>query len=328
MMTYSLLDLSEAHLLVRIERLVQRTQKGHVRPFAFRDELIELLYLFNYRYNPEYDYSCSVCIQLFISLKADIESCMGGDYSSLNAQDDVFIQSLMKQLQQDQGLLGQEEIRRQNNYHDNEKSLELYLNQLFTHYHKLLIVRVDLKYQQEFAHLINIARFATDMKQLLRFVGKRRRCFKDLKGYVWALEQGDQQGGYHCHLLLIYSASQHQVGWYYANQVKQVWKDITKQQGQAFNCHEGDYIQRYIDEGTYALDIVCRSDRDKQKRVQEMANYLVKNRQHLRVKLPGMKTYDHGQFAVKSRRRVENTLYELSKDLSSDIPDDLLVHEF
>lgn len=316
---HPLLELSEANLFLQIERFVERVRKGSVRTMEFPEAFLNLLRRFNAVYDPTSNYTFSARIQLFVKLVNEVDSVGSSTCLEFDLRDEAFVQMLMDRLQQGSKLVEHADKQQQVECDRNAISLNMYLDCLMTHYSKLLFVRVDLKYKNECTHQINITNFDAHMKCLLKYVGKRRRCFESLEGYVWVLEQGDNEGGYHCHLLLIYGASDHQAGWHYADQTGKLWVEITEGKGLFFNCHDTTYIKKFIDKDTYGLDIVYRSDVSKRKNVKEMAKYLVKDAQHLRVKVSGMKkTFGHGSFKSKTRRGTEQTIYAQYQDLRDD----------
>ena len=180
----------------------------------------------------------------------------------------------------------------------NRLSMEAYLSEVLQCYCKSLIVRVDLKYKQEVRDTISIAEVHLHLSRLLKRISDRDTCFKDLIGYAWALEQGGKCGGYHVHLLLIYNGSKHQSGWYFADQVAQLWSKITEGKGCHFNLHDKGYRKSFLENGTDGLDRLVREDELKLQKVLRIGRYLtdpMKYDQRLRIKKKRMKTFDHGQ---------------------------------
>ncbi len=198
----------------------------------------------------------------------------------------------------------------------NRKSLLLYIDLLFQHYSRLLIVRVDLNYFGPYSFECDIKQFNLDIKRYRKYIGKRRKCFAGLQGYAWALEQGESRG-YHCHLMLVYDGSLHNNGWDRASEAGKFWKEITEQRGGFFNCHDPKYLKKFQQIGTCGLGIVHRHDKSMQDNAKALAVYLTKNEQHLLVKLPSMRTFGTGQFDIKSRRGVQKTLQVVGKLNSS-----------
>ncbi|WP_353162008.1 YagK/YfjJ domain-containing protein [Acinetobacter guillouiae] len=180
----------------------------------------------------------------------------------------------------------------------NRLSMDAYLNEVLQRYCKSLIVRVDLKYKQAIKATISIAEIYLALSKLLKRISDRDTCFKDLIGYAWALEQGGKCGGYHVHLLLIYNGSKHQSGWYFADQVSQLWNKITEGKGCHFNLHDKEYRKSFLENGTDGLDKLVRGDELKLQNVLRLGRYLtdpMKYDQRLRIKKKRMKTFDHGQ---------------------------------
>lgn len=181
---------------------------------------------------------------------------------------------------------------------NNSLSMESYLREVLQRYCKSLIVRVDLKYKQAIKATISIAEVHLHLSKLLKRISDRDTCFKDLIGYAWALEQGGKCGGYHIHLLLVYKGSKHQNGWYFADQVSQLWNKITEGKGCHFNLHDKEYRKSFLENGMDGLDKLVRGDESKLQNVLRIGRYFTcpkKYEQRLRIKKKRMKTFDHGQ---------------------------------
>ena len=186
----------------------------------------------------------------------------------------------------------------------NTKKLDIYMRQMLNHYSKLLIVRVDLGYSKDTIHLVSIEDFHQHSKKLREFIGKKESCFKGLQGNVIALEQGHDRG-YHCHLLLMYDGSRHESDWYFAETVGEKWRSITGGLGSYYNCHNSQYKQKYKDAGTLGIGMIHRKNPIEIENSVRVALYLTrpyKEDQHLRIKLPGMKTFTRGKYETDKRR--------------------------
>ncbi|WP_367107083.1 inovirus-type Gp2 protein [uncultured Psychrobacter sp.] len=189
----------------------------------------------------------------------------------------------------------------------NMKNLEFYIRNLLNHYSKLLFVRVDLKYLQDNSHLVNIEDFNLHMKKLREFIGNKETCFASLQGNAWALEQGFENGGLHCHLLLIYDGAKRQDDWYLANEVGKKWQSITSGTGTYYNYHDAETKQNYQKNGKLGIGMIHR---DKPQQVENAvctALYLTKPEkqgQHLKVWLPSMRTFGRGIYRTANRRGI------------------------
>ena len=186
----------------------------------------------------------------------------------------------------------------------NTKKLDIYMRKMLNHYSRLLIVRVDLGYSKDTIHLVSIEDFHQHSKKLREFIGKKESCFKGLQGNVIALEQGHDRG-YHCHLLLMYDGSRHESDWYFAETVGEKWRSITGGLGSYYNCHNSQYKQKYKDAGTLGIGMIHRKNPIEIENSVRVALYLTrpdKEDQHLRIKLPGMKTFTRGNYETDKRR--------------------------
>ena len=180
------------------------------------------------------------------------------------------------------------------------------MRQMLNHYSRLLIVRVDLGYITDTSHLVSIKDFHQDLKKLRKLIGKRKSCFKNLQGNIFALEQGHDHG-YHCHLLLIYNGTKHERDWYFAETVGETWQRITGGLGSYYNCNNSSYKQQYKNAGTLGIGMIHRKNGIEVENAVRVALYLTKpdkEHQQLRVKLPGMKTFTHGIYDINNRRDV------------------------
>lgn len=313
---------SEAHLLVELEYFIDLVRTNGISIADFKHQLVDYLNWFNQVYNPELEYSAR--LKLFAYLKLEVDDLLFADFGCLNYQglyqlNDSVILDAYQMLQRGEALIQQESVNRQLKHFDNMNSVVPYVNSFLAHYSRLLVVRVDLKYKAEFCHLVDIVHFHSDMARLLSIMGKRRQCFAELEGYIWCLEQGDINGGYHCHLMLLFSGKEHQQAWHMASQISELWHDITEYQGHYFNCQDIQRMKWLESRGTNGLGMVYREDKEKQSNVLAAAEYLAKQEQPLRVRLSAnMNTFGQGTFATQSRRDIDETLYSQYKDLRDD----------
>lgn len=186
----------------------------------------------------------------------------------------------------------------------NSQSLENYLTALTTSYARLLFVRVDLKYCSDAN--VGVEQFTQDMYRLRYQIGRKRSCFKHLKGHVWAIEQSSKTGSYHCHLLLIYDGNKKNKDWYAASQVGEKWSEITGNKGHYYNCHDDEYIDRFKQLGTLGIGMIHRSNQIQVLNAIKAAKYLTKPDkydQHPFVKTKGMRTFGHGTFKLKQHNQ-------------------------
>ncbi|MEM9994331.1 MAG: inovirus-type Gp2 protein [Acinetobacter pittii] len=200
----------------------------------------------------------------------------------------------------------------------NACSLGKYVKSLIEHYSRLMFVRVDLKYCKNCPKEITIDDVYEHVAILCNRLSNADGCFKHLQGHAWAIEQGEQDGGYHIHLLLIYDYSDLDKDKRQAKLVGEEWVKITEGCGAYFNINDSDVREGYIERGTDGLGLVCRDDPHKVKNAINAALYLTrpsKYWQRLRVKVSkAAHSFDKGDYKRSFRRQlnsdVEFNLYD------------------
>lgn len=197
----------------------------------------------------------------------------------------------------------------------NTDSLKEYLTQLFAHYSRLLVVRVDLQYQIEHRDDIRVCDFNNHMTMLRERMSNQKGCFNGLEGYAWSLEQGykqvrghDKKGSLHCHLVLLYDGSKRDSGYYCGRKVGEKWVSITDGQGSYFNCNDSEYFNQFKVKGTLGIEMIHRKEPSDVKNAINTLLYLTtkkdKYEQRLKVVLPNMRTFGHGIYRNTKRRRL------------------------
>lgn len=187
----------------------------------------------------------------------------------------------------------------------NKKQLEHYVNSLINHYSRLLFVRIDLKYAQETSHHVSIKAFDDHMNKLREFIGNKKTCFEHLQGNAWAIEQGGVNGGLHCHLLLMYDGAKRDNDWYLAREVGEKWKTITAGLGEYYSYHDPERKQQYQQYGKLGIGMIHRDHPQEVENAVRSALYLTepnKDQQQLKLSMPGMRTFGHGQYHNSWRR--------------------------
>ena len=117
----------------------------------------------------------------------------------------------------------------------NSQSLTEYVQGLFKLHQKLLVLRIDLHYGQEFPK-------KDSADQLLDWFGRmlnnRRtnKIFQGMIGHAAKLEYAPVTG-FHLHCMFFYNGSLHQHDGLLGQRLGEYWRDvITDQQGRYFNC--------------------------------------------------------------------------------------------
>lgn len=302
---------NESSVCTAIEDFVYDVCFEQVSEQQFKQSLSTLYEAFQYFYSAQLHYTVS--IQYFIQCKYWIDHFLNGQSASqilnFNIQQ---VQTLCCVLSQYQNEYWKEQARFIQQENQNRNSLHQYLTKLITHRSELLFVRVDLGYLKEQQTYISIENVQQHMSILRNRIANKDGCFDCLEGYVWALEQGGDKG-YHCHLLLIYDPSKRQNDWYLADQVGKLWQSITGNLGWFYNCNTTEHKQQFATMGRLGVGLIRRSHPVEVRNALNAAMYLVnpeKYAQHLRAKIPYMRSFGTGQFEVNWRRGVAQTLQQ------------------
>lgn len=187
----------------------------------------------------------------------------------------------------------------------NKRQLKNYVHSLINHYSRLLFIRIDLKYAKETSHHVTIEDFDYHMSKLRELIGNKKTCFKHLQGNAWAIEQGGEEGGLHCHLLLMYDGSERQNDWYIAKEVGEKWKEVTAGLGEYYSYHDKERKQQYKQHGKLGIGMIHQNNPIEVENAVASALYLTKpskNEQQLKLWLPNMRTFGHGIYRTKKRR--------------------------
>ena len=195
----------------------------------------------------------------------------------------------------------------------NSQSLKKYISCFLEGYARVLIVRVDIKIKAELAHLVDVETFQGFMNQLMetiqrdREIEKKRKagkvttkdkgCFEDLRGYAWAIEQGVDNGGLHCHLLLIYNGDKRQKDWFLGDAVGKKWVEITGDLGCYYNCNTKKHKSAYEKQGTLGIGMIHKNNAVEVKNAINAALYLTrpdKYEQRLKAWMPSMRSFGRG----------------------------------
>ncbi|AYA69808.1 inovirus Gp2 family protein [Acinetobacter sp. WCHA55] len=304
---------SETEILFAVENFVINI---HLAGFnhAQKPEFKELLELFDTIYDIDYCYNDY--ISAFVILKSDIDQIRfdplviqidSYDFVlEFNDEQLAFYEKMLKMLK---GEIERDLHQFRLQEKDNTDSLKEYVEQIFNHHTKVLIVRVDLGYLNDSKEQITVEQFYRHFEVMRNRLSNQDTFFSNLHGYSWAIEQGRERG-YHVHLLLMYDGTKVQNGSYYAQRVGEKWQQITQGYGSYFNLHSKDYINKLRMAGCdIGIGMVSRNNEDDWERVVTVVEYLTdpaKDEQRLRVKcFRNMQTFGKGQFENSKRRGIK-----------------------
>ena len=289
-MIYS--TVNQSQLISNVDRLVRDVLFGTINFQQIKSQLNEFYYSFMISLDSEFRYSKP--LQAFIETTNII---IGNDYPY-----NVFWDN-EKTMQFIQLLSGYEKVIKKDysawRYQSNKncRNLEPNIRTLISDHSRLLFVRVDLKYIQEISNHITIRDFNFHIKKLRDAIHNGDTCFTHLLHYALSLEHGGKNGGFHCHLLLIFDGEKHYKDKYLADQVRQKWQAITEGVGYCFILNTKEYKEGLARYGKLGIGMIHRKNMQEVENAVEAALYLTRpdkrdgSYQRLKVSLPNMKAF-------------------------------------
>ncbi|MCL6245958.1 MULTISPECIES: YagK/YfjJ domain-containing protein [Acinetobacter] len=287
--------------LIRIDNLIRTILIGKASNQQIKEAIILVSPDLEFNLSEDLEYAATIQIYSEALHLLKHKHAVSSNSMDLNSMDVAhFIGHILNQFQRidlEDDRFARQELR-------NRESLEIYLRQLLKHYARLLFVRVDFAIQQQYQSEIDIKQFHGLMKKMSNRYSNRDGCFSGLQGFAWAIEQGETKG-FHCHVLLIYDGSKHQNDFGIGLAVSQYWYQLTEGRGSCFISNAPDYKAQFEEQGKLGIGMIHRSQSLLVENAINSAIYLVnpeKKYQNLRVRVPRMRTFNHGNFNVHWRR--------------------------
>ncbi|MDC5156016.1 YagK/YfjJ domain-containing protein [Acinetobacter baumannii] len=270
-------EISEASLLIAIERFVLTSLDARKQPRSFYETFTDLLLVFDQVYDPDFSYTC--LIDLFCSLLHDYDLQYETSLSLCNRLKRRTFKDWQAYF--NRARAGHLNELRQHRYNErlNATKLDKRLEGILKSYSAVLVVRVDLAY----AVSPDIEQVDNDLETLRRKI--KRSEYGDVLLLIWALEQGEKKG-YHCHIALIFNERKRTSAWKIAKAVGELWEDVTRDEGSYFNCHDRRYLKQYEEQDTLGIGIIYSEVDYQVRRMRSMLSYLARpeKEQYLRVK--------------------------------------------
>ena len=120
--------------------------------------------------------------------------------------------------------------------HELYSELANHQDALFIRYSKLLMLRIDLAYQNDSISSLHPDVNATlvDIAMLIEQVKEN----PSVVGYAWVLENGLQHG-LHVHCVIYIDGQKHRKTWSVWSEIPDIWKSVTRGDGYAHWCKIG-----------------------------------------------------------------------------------------
>ena len=288
--------INQSKLTSDVDKLVKNVLFNNLSAKRFQDQLNELYRPLMLMYYSQYSVKYSQSINALMNSAVVF---IGAEHPCDVIWDYERTQNLITELSGYKKNIMRESYDWRYQESENNKSAERYFKKLIEDKSRVLVIFIELKYLKDQRHNVTIFDFYNHMKKLRKLISKKSSCFKNLTGYVWALEQGYKNGGFHCHLVLTYDNSKEYSDWYTAKTIGEKWREVTEGLGTYHSSHDAETKRDYRKDGKLGIG---RIHRDKPQEVQNaftVAGYLTKSdkyAQKLKVWIPRMQTFGHGEF--------------------------------
>ncbi|HAT2247882.1 TPA: inovirus-type Gp2 protein [Aeromonas hydrophila] len=168
----------------------------------------------------------------------------------------------------------------------NQCSIATYVNSLFDQHAKLLVIRLDIGYHEDYYDQLTLDLVTNDRNCYLRRIQNK---YPALVGYIWKLEYGVDRR-FHTHITFIFNGAVHQRDISLSRAIGGLWEDITDNNGIYYNCQvRREEYQRW---GTDGIGMVHYSDTVKRIHLINALSYLTKLDTQILAILPaGRRTF-------------------------------------
>lgn len=140
----------------------------------------------------------------------------------------------------------------------NQVELIKLINRLFEHYSRMLVVRIDLRYKDGIGKIIPLETVQMHRDKLLADRRGHSNEFDDMVGYAWCLEYGEDEGGYHYHLLAFYNGADRRGDIGIGMALRDLWDTITGGYGQ---CYISNFDkEKLARDGCLGIGMINRND--------------------------------------------------------------------
>lgn len=299
-------SINQEKLTLEIEKFLKRLKRERTKWDGFYSQLIDLLFDFDDIYDPDDEYTGY--LKFFVILRYDLQSI---DSDEVDLKDELemigykeirkWFLDLYKVFEKDY-----ETIEKQKD--ENKIEVQEYCRSILNKCSRILVARVDLGYLQEYSSRIRVGDIYKDLDILLNRIQNKDGIFKHVIGYIWGVEQGGKSKGFHCHLAIIYdNAYRDGSAAYWGNEIIELWRDITRDFGQGYNCWNRERVAKLRRENKLGIGVIYRRDSTQVTNFIEAMQYIADHHkrtlQYLRVKPKGRRVFGKGQLRAQYDRR-------------------------
>ena len=299
-------SINQAKLTLEIESFLKRLKRQRTKWDGFYSQLTNLLLDFNDIYDPDDEYPGY--LQFFVILRYDLQSIDSDEVDLKNELEMIgyteirqWFLDLSEDFEKDYKMIEKQKD-------ENKIEVQEYCRSILNKCSRILVVRVDLGYLQEYSSRIRVEDIYNDLDILLNRIQNKDGIFKHVIGYMWGVEQGGKSKGFHCHLAIIYDNAYRAGGAaYWGDEIIELWRDITRDFGQGYNCWNRERLAKLRRENKLGIGVIYRRDSTQVTNFIEAMQYIADHHkrtlQYLRVKPKGRRVFGKGQLRAQYDRR-------------------------
>ncbi|QPF37348.1 inovirus-type Gp2 protein [Acinetobacter sp. TTH0-4] len=298
-------SINQEQLTLEIENFLKRL-KGRSKEWdGFYSQLTDLLLDFDDIYDPDDEYTGY--LQFFVILRYDLQR-IDSDYFDLKDELEMIgyrelrlqFLKLSKAFEKDYKIIEKQKD-------ENKIEVQKYCRSILNKCSRILVTRVDLGYLQEYSSRIRVEDIYKDLDILLNRIQNKDGIFKYVIGYIWGVEQGGKSKGFHCHLAIIYdTAYRDGSAAYWGNKIIELWRDITRDYGQGYNCWNRERVKEHRSRDELGIGLIYRRDSTQVANFIRAMEYIAdphkRTPQYLRVKPRGRRVFGKGQLIAQYDR--------------------------
>jgi hypothetical protein len=177
----------------------------------------------------------------------------------------------------------------------NFKSACSYVNALFDRFARLLVIRLDLYFNDQKQG--EQTSLADAQSHFNHFLNNRRNnsSFSSVVGYIWKLEYGEHRG-HHFHVMLFLDGSKAHKDAFIGNEIGNYWKKVTDEKGHFYNANMNKAGYKSV-----GIGMINHNEIEKRNTLLEVVvRYFFKQDQYLKMKYSKkLRTYGRGEISAK-----------------------------
>ena len=298
--------INQEKLTLEIEKFLKRLKRERTKWYGFYSQLTNLLLGFNDIYDPDDEYTGY--LKFFVILRYDLQRIDSGYLELMDELKIIGYREIRKWFLDLFELFKKDYETIEKQKDENKIEVQEYCESIIGKYSRILVARVDLGYLQEHSSRIRVEDIYNDLDILLNRIQNKDGIFKHVVGYIWGVEQGGKSKGFHCHLAIIYdNAYRAGSAEYWGNEIIELWKDITRDFGQGYNCWNRKRVAELRSKDELGIGVIHRRDSTQVanfiRAMQYIADHHKRTLQYLRVKPEGRRVFGKGQLRVQYDRR-------------------------